>query len=60
MILFLLMQKLMQKGTIATILVALVLMILVISAIYVMIKNKKCGKGCSSCPLSGSCSKKKE
>jgi len=60
MILFLLMQKLMQKGTIATILVALVLMILVISAIYVMIKNKKCRKGCSSCPLSGSCSKKKE
>ncbi|MGN0553795.1 MAG: FeoB-associated Cys-rich membrane protein [Oscillospiraceae bacterium] len=32
----------------------------VFCAVYFMIKNKKCGKGCSGCPYSGECSRKSE
>ncbi|MGN0603612.1 MAG: FeoB-associated Cys-rich membrane protein [Oscillospiraceae bacterium] len=30
----------------------------VFGAVYFMIKNKKCGKGCSGCPYSEECSRK--
>ncbi len=51
------------KMNIATVITALLLVLALAGAVWVLVKNKKqgkssCGCKCSSCPMSGSCHKK--